>query len=109
MTDVCEPGAATPPRIVLLATVGAALGGLLFGYDAAVISGALLLLEQDFVLSNLDKVSRLGRVLGQLHTWHGACTEMGPTTSTGSSRLSYHAGARGESDACWGHERVAFR
>jgi sugar porter (SP) family MFS transporter len=38
------------PRIVLLSSLVAALGGLLFGYDTAVISGAIGFLRTHFVL-----------------------------------------------------------
>eukprot|EP01147_Barroeca_monosierra_P001071 gene1071-4302_t len=42
-------------RLVLLAAIFAGLGGFLFGYDVGVISGALLQLEIDFKLSDLEK------------------------------------------------------
>jgi SP family galactose:H+ symporter-like MFS transporter len=40
-------------RFVYVAAVVSALGGLLFGYDTGVISGAILFIEKDFALSNL--------------------------------------------------------
>ncbi len=40
-------------RFVYVAAVFSALGGLLFGYDTGVISGAILFIEQEFALSNL--------------------------------------------------------
>jgi SP family galactose:H+ symporter-like MFS transporter len=40
-------------RFVYVAALVSALGGLLFGYDTGVISGAILFIEQDFALSNL--------------------------------------------------------
>jgi SP family galactose:H+ symporter-like MFS transporter len=40
-------------RFVYVAAVFSALGGLLFGYDTGVISGAILFIEQDFALSSL--------------------------------------------------------
>lgn len=42
-------------RTVMLAALMAALGGFLFGYDVGVISGALLQLEEDFGLSDVQK------------------------------------------------------
>jgi SP family galactose:H+ symporter-like MFS transporter len=39
-------------RFVYLAAAISALGGMLFGYDTGVISGAILFIEQDFQLSN---------------------------------------------------------
>jgi MFS transporter, SP family, galactose:H+ symporter len=42
----------TSPRAFVYAATGfAAVGGLLFGYDTGVISGAELFLKNDFVLS----------------------------------------------------------
>src|ERR1700746_116240 len=38
------------PFVLLVASV-AALGGLLFGYDTGVISGAILFIKKDFALS----------------------------------------------------------
>jgi SP family galactose:H+ symporter-like MFS transporter len=40
-------------RFVYVAAVFSALGGLLFGYDTGVISGAILFIEQEFALSSL--------------------------------------------------------
>jgi SP family galactose:H+ symporter-like MFS transporter len=40
-------------RFVYVAALVSALGGLLFGYDTGVISGAILFIEQDFALSSL--------------------------------------------------------
>lgn len=37
---------------VLILTVTSALGGFLFGYDTGVVSGAMLLIKQDFGLSD---------------------------------------------------------
>lgn len=40
-------------RFIYVAAAVSALGGLLFGYDTGVISGAILFIENDFALSNL--------------------------------------------------------
>ena len=44
---------ADPKLFVYLATAISALGGLLFGYDVGVISGAILFIKQEFALSSL--------------------------------------------------------
>lgn len=43
----------TTPCFVYLLTLFAALGGFLFGYDTSVISGAMILLRNEFGLSSL--------------------------------------------------------
>jgi sugar porter (SP) family MFS transporter len=42
-------------RFVYLAAAFAALGGLLFGYDTGVISGALIFIRQEFTLSTFEQ------------------------------------------------------
>ncbi|MGI4832660.1 MAG: sugar porter family MFS transporter [Janthinobacterium lividum] len=49
---VAGPPAAASPGYVYLVAAVAALGGLLFGFDTAIINGALLFLKQDFHLSD---------------------------------------------------------
>jgi len=44
-------GSVRGPRFVIVAAAISALGGLLFGYDTGVISGAILFIRQDFGLS----------------------------------------------------------
>ena len=48
-TDKSQP--ANSNRFVYIAAVISALGGMLFGYDTGVISGAILFIQQDFALS----------------------------------------------------------
>src|SRR4051812_8436605 len=49
---VGTPGSVSARLFVFLVSVTAALGGLLFGYDTGVISGALLFLKAEFSLSS---------------------------------------------------------
>jgi sugar porter (SP) family MFS transporter len=52
---------------VYLATAVAALGGMLFGYDIGVISGAILFLKKDFLLSpGLEEIVVSSVLLGSL-------------------------------------------
>lgn len=41
------------PKFVYVLTFFSALGGFLFGYDTGVISGAMILLREEFVLNSL--------------------------------------------------------
>lgn len=52
MNDSSNPNKSSG-RFVYVAAVISALGGLLFGYDTGVISGAILFIEGDFALSNI--------------------------------------------------------
>lgn len=47
-----EPRVETP-RFVYVAASTVAIGGLLFGYDLVVISGAILFIKQQFALSSM--------------------------------------------------------
>ena len=64
--------AASPStRFVFLAAILAAVGGLLFGYDTGVISGALIFIKGPFHLSTFDQelvvsVVLLGAAVGAL-------------------------------------------
>ncbi len=54
-------------RLVYLATAISALGGMLFGYDIGVISGAILFIKSDFALSpGLEEVVVSSVLLGSL-------------------------------------------
>src|SRR5271166_6148222 len=56
------PSAASRGMVVLMAAV-AALGGLLFGYDTSVISGAMLFLRKDFNLTDVQLEFAVGIAL----------------------------------------------
>ena len=60
-----------PPRNVIFTAVIAALGGLLFGYDTGIISGALLFIRPDFELGSFEaglvvSAVTLGAIFGAL-------------------------------------------
>ena len=60
-------GDADPKRFVYLATAISALGGLLFGYDVGVISGAILFIKQEFALSpTMEEIVVSSVLLGSL-------------------------------------------
>ncbi len=50
-------------NFVIIAAVISALGGLLFGYDTGVISGAILFVKQDFLLSSISEELVVSAVL----------------------------------------------
>ncbi len=55
------------PRLVYLAAAISALGGLLFGYDTGVISGAILFIAKDFSLSpGIEEIVVSAVLLGSL-------------------------------------------
>ena len=55
------------PRFVYIAAAISALGGMLFGYDTGVISGAILFIQQDFALSpTLEEVVVSSVVFGAM-------------------------------------------
>jgi SP family galactose:H+ symporter-like MFS transporter len=57
----------SPTRLVYLATAVSALGGLLFGYDIGVISGAILFVKKAFSLSSgLEEIVVSSVLLGSL-------------------------------------------
>ncbi len=56
-----------PKRFVYLATAISALGGLLFGYDVGIISGAILFIKQEFSLSpTMEEIVVSSVLLGSL-------------------------------------------
>ena len=62
-----KKGNADPKRFVYLATAISALGGLLFGYDVGVISGAILFIKQEFSLSpTMEEIVVSSVLLGSL-------------------------------------------
>ena len=63
ITNPSASGQAAGRRFVVLTAGVAALGGLLFGYDTSVISGAMLFLRADFRLSNAQLEFAVGIAL----------------------------------------------
>ena len=56
-----------PTRLVYLATAISALGGMLFGYDVGVISGAILFIKKEFSLSpTMEEIVVSSVLLGSL-------------------------------------------
>jgi sugar porter (SP) family MFS transporter len=65
-TIVSNPAARTPvasQRYVYIAAIFAAIGGLLFGYDTGVISGALIFIKRSFGLSIFQQELAVSSVL----------------------------------------------
>ena len=62
MTSTTEPGASSG-RFLTKLTVIATLGGLLFGYDTGVISGALLYMKDDLHLSSFAEATVVSSLL----------------------------------------------
>ena len=64
--QISDPGVKTG-RFVLISAGISALGGLLFGYNTGVISGAILFIKQDFLLSpTLEEIVISSTALGAL-------------------------------------------
>ena len=62
--DGTKPGV---KRLVYVATAISALGGMLFGYDIGVISGAILFIQRDFSLSSgMEEIVVSSVLLGSL-------------------------------------------
>jgi SP family galactose:H+ symporter-like MFS transporter len=74
---------ATSTGFVIIAAIFAAVGGLLFGYDTAAISGAVIFIKQEFSLSTFPEELVVGMVLV------GAAT-----AALGGGRLSDRLGRR---------------
>lgn len=58
-----SPPALDDKRFVYLATTISALGGMLFGYDIGVISGAIIFIQKQFSLSSSMEESVVSSVL----------------------------------------------
>lgn len=58
-----SPGPADPPARIGLCTAVVALGGLLFGFDTGVISGALLFIRTDFGLNSFEEGAVISALL----------------------------------------------
>src|SRR6195952_4203924 len=64
MVTSTEPGKEqSPGRFLTKLTVIATLGGLLFGYDTGVISGALLYMKDDLGLSSFGEATVVSSLL----------------------------------------------
>lgn len=77
-TTIRPPTAAGTRATVVLTAVVAALGGLLFGFDTSVISGAMLFLRTDFHLSDIQlefavSIALAGALVGAASA--GYCTD----------------------------------
>ncbi len=81
--SAAEDVRATSTGFVVLAAIFAAVGGLLFGYDTAAISGAVIFIKQQFSLSTFPEELVVGMVLV------GAAT-----AALGGGRLSDRLGRR---------------
>lgn len=53
--NIQSPEAGRPTKFVIVLTLFVAIGGFLFGYDTGVMSGALLLVTDEFHLSSLQQ------------------------------------------------------
>ncbi|MET9377875.1 MFS transporter [Streptomyces sp. NPDC002992] len=74
-----------PPRRLGAATAVVALGGLLFGFDTGVISGALLFLKEDFALTSFQEGTVISALL--LGAAAGALGSGRPTDRFGRKRV----------------------
>ena len=63
MVGRAAAGGSGTNRFVLIVAATAALGGLLFGYDTGIISGALLFIKEDFALSDAAQQTVVGSLL----------------------------------------------
>ena len=55
VTAIRSPHGESETSVLVLLTVLASIGGLLFGYDTGIISGALVMMDKDFDLNDVDK------------------------------------------------------
>jgi sugar porter (SP) family MFS transporter len=84
-------------RFVYLAAAFAALGGLLFGYDTGVISGALIFIKKEFVLSTFEQelivsIVLAGAIVGAL-TGGGLSDRFGRRLTLLATSIVFIAGA----------------
>ena len=77
-----------PPRFIYTLTVISAIGGLLFGYDTGVISGALLKIKDDFHLTSTQQEVVVSSTVGLAIV--GACVAGALSTGRGGGYSRIH-------------------
>ena len=90
-----DPGGLSGTALVIVASVIAAFGGLLFGYDTGVVAAALPFIADAFTLDDTMKQVVTASLL--------AGAGGGESSGGGRVRRAYRArGARGEGGKLWG-------